>query len=163
MKNRFKAPVLAVGAAFVLSGCGLLDVDNPNSLVEESVELEAAANGMVNGALQRVSVAIADVWEAYLVASDELYWIGSRDAWFSLDHGFVADPENEFIDSAFPQLGQAVWTASNELRILQNHIDDPGVGWTAADFQKDYHRAQLFNGLILMIVFISVGWGKNDR
>ena len=81
MKNRIKAPAIAVAAVVALSGCNLLDVTNPNSLVEESIMLEAAANGVVNGSLNRISNGISDVWEGYLVTSDELYWIGSRDAW----------------------------------------------------------------------------------
>ena len=80
MKNRIKAPAMAVAAMVALSGCNLLDVDNPNSLVEASIKLEAAANGVVNGSLNRISNGISDVWEGYLVTSDELYWIGSRDA-----------------------------------------------------------------------------------
>ena len=73
MKNRIKAPAIAVAAMVALSGCdGLLDVDNPNALVEESIKLEAAANGVVNGSLNRISNGISDVWEGYLVASDEL-------------------------------------------------------------------------------------------
>ena len=34
MNNRIKAPAIAVAAVIALSGCNLLDVDNPNSLVE---------------------------------------------------------------------------------------------------------------------------------
>jgi hypothetical protein len=145
MNNRIKAPAMAMAAALVLSGCNLLDVDNPNSLVEESIKLEAAANGVVNGALNRISNGISDVWEGYLVTSDELYWIGSRDAWGQLDQGFVGNPENEFLDSAFPSLGQGVWMAQNAVDILTEHSAN------GAGFEKDLARAQLFNGMILMV------------
>ena len=145
MKNRIKAPAMAVAAMVALSGCNLLDVDNPNSLVEASIKLEAAANGVVNGSLNRISNGISDVWEGYLVTSDELYWIGSRDAWGQLDQGFVGNPENEFLDSAFPSLGQAVWMAQNAVEILTEHAaNGPG-------FEKDLARAHLFNGMILMV------------
>ena len=47
-----------------MTGCGdLLDVNNPNNLVEESVQLPAAAEGVVNGSLRAVSRAASDVWE----------------------------------------------------------------------------------------------------
>ena len=145
MKNRIKAPAMAVAATVALSGCNLLDVDNPNSLVEASIKLEAAANGVVNGSLNRISNGISSVWQAYLVASDELYWIGSRDAWGQLDQGFVGNPENEFTDGAFPALGQGVWMAQNAVDILTEH-NAAGTG-----FEKDLARAQLFNGMILMV------------
>ncbi len=145
MNNRMKAPAMAMAAALVLSGCNLLDVDNPNSLVEASIKLEAAANGVVNGALNRISNGISDVWEGYLVTSDELYWIGSRDAWGQLDQGFVGNPENEFLDGAFPSLGQGVWMAQNAVDILTEHAA------SGSGFEKDLARAHLFNGMILMV------------
>jgi len=148
MNSRFKAPVLALTAAFTLSGCGLLDVDNPNSLVEASIQLEAAANGVANGSLRLVSNAVASVWEAPAVVGDELYWTGSRDAWGQLDQGFIGDPLNEFTDGAFPSLGRAVWMGQNAVDILTEHVaNNP----TNDDFATDLARAQLFNGLILMV------------
>ena len=145
MKNRITAPAIAVAAVVALSGCNLLDVTNPNSLVEESIMLEAAANGVVNGSLNRISNGISDVWEGYLVTSDELYWIGSRDAWGQLDQGYVGNPENEFLDGAFPSLGQGVWMAQNAVEILTEHAANSSA------FAKDLARAQLYNGMMLMV------------
>lgn len=148
MKIHIKAPVLAVTAMFVLSGCDLLDVDNPNNLVEESVQLESAANAMANGSLRLVSEAVGDVWEAPAVVADELFWVGSRDAWGQLDDGFITDPLNEFTDGAFPSLGRAVWMAQEAVDVLTMHVENnPGN----ASFARDLARAQLFNGIILMV------------
>lgn len=149
MMNRIKAPAAAVAGMLLLSGCdGLLDVDNPNNLVEEAIQQEAAANGVVNGALWHVSEALGDVWEGTAVTADELFWIGSRDAWQSLDQGFIDDPSNEFTDAAFPNLGQAVWMAQNAVEILEGHVansSDP------AQFQVDLGRAYMLRGMILMV------------
>jgi hypothetical protein len=149
MTNRIKAPLAAVAGMLVLSGCGdLLDVDNPNSLVEESIQQQAAANGVANGALWHVSQAIADVWEGPAVTSDNLYWIGSRDAWGALDEGFISDNANEFTDAAFPTLGQAVWVAQNAVEILEGHTQaDNGD-----EFQLDFARTLMFRGMVLMVV-----------
>jgi hypothetical protein len=148
MTNRIKAPILAVAAVFALSGCDLLDVDNPNSLVESSIEQEAAANGVANGSLRLVADAIADIWEGPAVVSDELYWTGSRDAWGSLDRGAIGDPLNEFTDGAFPSLGQAVWMANKAVTVLEGHVtNNPGDD----DFALDLARAQMFNGLALLV------------
>ena len=146
--NRIKAPAMAIAAVFVLSGCNLLDVDNPNNLVEESIQLESAANAVANGSLRLVSNAVSDVWEGPAVVADELYWTGSRDAWGQLDNGFIADPLNEFTDGAFPSLGRAVWMAQNAVDILTEHVaNNPGDD----AFAEDLARAQFFNGIILMV------------
>jgi starch-binding outer membrane protein, SusD/RagB family len=147
MKNRIKAPVMAVAVTFALSGCGLLDVDNPNSLVEESIQQEASANGVANGSLQLMSEALADVWEGPGVTSDELYWIGSRDAWGQLDNGFISNPENEFTDAAFPTLGRAAWMSQNAVEILTGHFTNSG-----AAFQTDLGRSLMFRGVVMMVI-----------
>ena len=149
MNNRIKAPVMAVAMSFALTGCGLLDVDNPNSLVEESIKQEAAANGVANGSFQLVGEALSDIWEGPAVASDELYWIGSRDAWGQLDQGFIKNNENEFTDSAFPQLGTSAWMAQNAVEILTTHFTE-GV-LPPEDFRLDLGRAYMFRGMILMV------------
>jgi len=148
MNTRMKSPVLLVAAAFALAGCNLLDVNNPNSLTEESIQLEAAANGVANGALTLVSDAIADIWEGPAVVADELYWTGSRDAWGQLDNGYIGDELNEFTDGAFPSLGEAVWMAQNAVDILSEHV---AANPSSDSFAKDLARAQLFNGIILMV------------
>lgn len=148
MTNRIKAPVLAVAAVFALSGCDLLDVDNPNSLVEASIQLEAASNGVANGSLRLVADAIADVWEGPSMVADELYWTGSRDAWGSLDRGNIGDPLNEFMDSAFPSLGQATWMAANAVTIISEHVANNAGD---AGFALDLANAHLYNGIILMV------------
>ena len=156
MKNRIKQAttlraVVPVVAAFALSGCGVFDLDvgNPNNLIEESVRREAAASAMVNGSLSLVSTAVSSIWQPYLVASDEMYWIGSRDAWNELDNGFVGNPNNEFTDGAFPSVGRGVWMARQAVRILTVHVsNNPGV----TSFQFDLARGQLYYGIMLMVI-----------
>src|SRR5687768_10994479 len=104
------ASALALGV--LLSGCGdLLDVSNPNDLTEESIQAVAAASAVVNGAVAANAASISQHWLGYLMASDEIVWIGSRDAWGQLDQGFIANPANEFTDDAFRNLAQARWLA----------------------------------------------------
>lgn len=150
MMNRIKAPLALVAGAVLVTGCGgLLDVENPNNLVEDAVGREAAANGVVNGALWHASEALGDVWEGPAVVSNELYWIGSRDAWGALDQGFITDALNEFTDAAFPNLGQAIWMAQRAVEILEGHVN------TAAEpeaFELDRGRAYMFRGLALMVI-----------
>ena len=145
MKARLATPLLA---AFAL-GCGdLLDVNNPNDLVEEDIRKEAAAAAVVNGTLTLVASSVSQSWQPYLVASDEMRWIGSRDAWLSLDLGFVDDPLNEFIDGPFPAMGQARWMSDEAIEILQGHHDNN----PSNSIKTDLARAYMYSGIIYMVI-----------
>ncbi len=150
MTKRMKGPVVALFAALSVSACdSLLDVDNPNSLVEESIRQEAAANAVVNGALSLTADALSNMWQVYLVPTDEFYWIGSRDAWGSLDQGFIGDANNEFTDAAFPNLAQARWMADEAVEILTEHnANDP----SNTGMKTDLARANLYSGIVYMTV-----------
>ena len=139
----------ALLGVFALAGCGnILDVTNPNNLVEDDVQKLEAAAATVNGAEALVYEAIGQIYAPYHVSTDELYWIGSRDAWFTLDQGAVDDPFNEFTDAAFPFLGQARWMADYALETVQGHIaEESSAG--LLDLQA---RANLYAGLIYMII-----------
>jgi hypothetical protein len=149
MKNRnSKIWVAILLAAFAVGGCDILDVNNPNSLVEEDIRSEAAAAAVVNGTLTLVSSSVSQSWQPYLVASDEMRWIGSRDAWLSLDLGFVDDPLNEFIDGPFPAMGQARWMSDEAIEILnEHHGNNPSTA-----IKTDLARASLYSGIIYMVI-----------
>jgi hypothetical protein len=138
---------LALGLA--PAACDILDVNNPNNLTEDSIESPAAANAVVNGAVAQNARAIATQWLGYLIATDEITWIGSRDAWGQLDQGFVSNPANEFTDAAFPQVAQARWVADRAVAILDGHVanfpTDDGM-------RRDQARAYLQAGLIYTVI-----------
>jgi hypothetical protein len=140
---------LALMAVTAFAACGdLLDVANPNDLVEDDIKQEAAAAAVVNGALTLMSSSVSQSWQPYLVASDELRWIGSRDAWLSLDKGFIDDPLNEFIDGPFPAMGQARWMTDLAIETLTEHVgNNPS---TAMKF--NLARANLYSGIMYMVI-----------
>ncbi len=132
----------------MLASCDLLDVNNPNDLVEADVRQEAAANAVVNGALTLVASSVSQSWQPYLMASDEMYWIGSRDAWQSLDQGAVSDPYNEFIDGPFPAMGQGRWMADQAIEILtEHHGNNPSDA-----IKTDLARANFYAGIMYMVI-----------
>ena len=133
---------------FALGGCDILDVSNPNDLAEEDIRAEGAAAAVVNGVLTLVASSVSQSWQPYLVASDELRWIGSRDAWLSLDQGFVDDPLNEFIDGPFPAMGQARWMSDEAIEILSEHHR----GSPSTAIKTDLARAYLYSGIIYMVI-----------
>ncbi len=146
LRNRLSLMAVTF-AAFSLAACGdLLDVSNPNDLVEDDIRKEPAASAVVNGALSLVSSSVSQSWQPYLVASDEMRWIGSRDAWLSLDLGFVDDPLNEFIDGPFPSMGQARWMSDQAIEILTEHAG------SNPDHRYDLARANLYSGIMYMVI-----------
>lgn len=138
-------------AVVVLSGCGLLDVENPNELVEVAVQQLSSAAGLANGAEALVADAVSQVWQAPEIASDNMFWVGSRDAWGSLDNGFLDDPFNEFVDGAFPSLGTANWMVQTAVVLLLGHVADNPDFEDIDGLKKDLARAQMFKGISLMV------------
>lgn len=138
----------AVALSLALPACDILDVNNPNNLTEESVTAPAAASAVVNGAVAANARGIATQWLGYHMATDEIVWIGSRDAWGQLDEGFVSNPANEFTDAAFPLLAQARWVADQAVEILDGHVAETPT----AAMKKDQARAYLQAGMIYMVI-----------
>ena len=142
----------ALVAMSALAGCGLLDVSNPNDLVEEDIRKIEAASAVVNGTLTLVSSSVSQSWQPYLVTSDELSWIGSRDAWLSLDKGFIDDPLNEFIDGPFPAMGQARWMSDLAIEILSDHVVNAGSDALKEAMAHHLARANLYSGIIYTVI-----------
>ncbi|MCZ6915331.1 MAG: hypothetical protein O7I93_01030 [Gemmatimonadetes bacterium] len=141
VRPRFRgAPMLAIWIVFAVSGCdSLLDVTNPNNVVGEDLLDPTAATAVANGALYTVQEGYGYMLAPYSTVSDELHWIGSRDAWFELELGTPGNPANEFVDGAFPFFAQGRWMADEAIKILVQHQTD-GV---LAD-ETDLARAYLF-------------------
>ena len=148
MTNIIKTSAIVLAGSLILSGCDILDVNNPNNLIEESIEAPAAASAVANGAQARVARAVGFIRQPYLVASDEFYWIGSRDAWLSLDKGYLNDPNNEFLDAAFPPLGDGRWLADRAVAILQGHVAET----PSTKMKTDLARANLYAGIMYMTI-----------
>jgi hypothetical protein len=102
-----------------VSSCDLLDVNNPNSLIEEDLDNPAAAPAIANGAEATLTNALGDILAPYSTATDELIWIGTRDGWQELDQGKLDNPLNEFADAAFNSISEARWTADNAINRLE--------------------------------------------
>jgi len=102
--------VAATVGALLLIGCeNLLEVDNPNRILDDDLRDPAAAPALANGALSRLSEAYGFIQRAQAPVSDEFTWIGSWDATRELYQGFPGNPQNEDIDIAFNNAGSARW------------------------------------------------------
>ena len=128
-----------------LTGCDLLDVENPNNLVQEDIEDPAAANAIANGALATTTRALGYLTALSGTSSDEVTWIGSRDGWGQLNEGKFGDPRNEFTDAAFPFMGEARWMADEAKALIDGFTaEDP----SNADLMDEQARANLYSAMI---------------
>ncbi|REL25043.1 hypothetical protein DYD21_16145 [Rhodohalobacter sp. SW132] len=121
LKTSFFALVLITG--FGLLSCDILDVDNPNSLIEEDLNNPAAAPAIANGAEATLSRGLGNLLAPYSTVTDELTWIGTRDAWLALNQGETYDPLNEFVDGAYASINEARWTADNAILRIEAFRD----------------------------------------
>lgn len=129
------AALLVVGAAAACSS--LLDVKNPNNVTGDALNDPASASAQANGTLSTLARAWAIALTPYAEVTDELTWIGSRDAWQDLDYGNVSGVTNEFVDAAFPFLAEARWMADQTIRNLSD-FDSRGVLKVRDDLTRSY-------------------------
>lgn len=142
------APVVAIAAIGALGACdALLDVENPNNLVQEDIENPVAGNALSNGAMATVARGIGYYVVPAGTGSDELLWIGSRDAWGEIDRGNMSNPFNEFTDLAFKLFSEGRWMSDEAVNTL-NAQDAEG---TIVD-RSDLGRAYLWSGIIYTYV-----------
>lgn len=125
-KNRIaKAGWGALIGVLSLTACdSLLDVENPNSLVQEDLATPSSAGALANGALSTVARAAGQAVMLHAAASDELVFTGSRDAWIQLEEGDLRDPANEFSDAAWPFVAEGRWMADEAIRLLTVFNDE---------------------------------------
>lgn len=134
----------AFGMTLLLGACDLLEVDNPNALVQEDIEKVAAAAAAVNGAQALTASGIGSIYAPFSTVGDEITWIGSRDAWNELDQGTPDNPGNEFADGAFPGIAQARWMTQFAVEIMEGHVaEDAGN----SALQGHLARANLYAGV----------------
>jgi len=136
-RARSRALVSLYLAALAVGCSGLLDVENPNNVNQDNLNNPAAAGPLANGALSATARAWGTVLTPYSEATDELTWIGSRDAWGDLDQGYLTGITNEFVDAAFPSLAQARWLSDEAIKRLRA-FDSAGVLPNRADLARSY-------------------------
>lgn len=122
MASARRAARLTVGAGVLVlaAGCqSLLDVKNPNNIAETSLDNPAAAGPEANGSLAATVRMLSATTIVYAEVTDEMDWIGSRDAWNELDVGTISNTSNEFADGAFPFVGEARYLADATIARLE--------------------------------------------
>ena len=144
-KALFMLPGILV-LSLVTVGCDM-DAENPNALVEEDLGDPAVAGAMANGALNTTSNGIGAMITPGSVLTDETTWIGSRDAWGSLDKGQVSDVYNEFVDGQWNQITEGRWMADQAVTTLEAFQSDG----TLSDVEI-LARAYLYAGVVRVYI-----------
>ena len=144
MPGRASRVAVALAATLSLAACSsLLDVSNPNNVVEDALNNPGAATAIANGAGATVTRAYTAMLSPYGAVTDELTYVGSRDAYGYADQGEVADPFNEFSDAAWNEMTEARWTTATAVARLKQFNTD-GV----LPDKNDLARALLYEAII---------------
>jgi len=139
--------VAVLSATLFAGACGLLDVTNPNNVVEDALNNPGAATALANGAGATLTRALTAILAPYGAVTDELTYVGSRDAYGYADRGEVSDPFNEFADAAFPEMAEARWTSANAVERLKGFNTEN----TLVD-KNDLARALLYESIIFTAI-----------
>lgn len=130
MLSRYRSFVAFFVAGTLLliagGGCDILDVSNPNNLTEDQIGPTSIVP-LANGAEASVTRALGAVYGPYSAATGELRHIGSRNAWGQLDGGSIDVPGNEFSDSAFPYVAEAVWLTRTNIERMETFRENDNL------------------------------------
>ena len=108
--------LVAGGAAGAAGGCkGVLDVENPNNVIEANITTVAAATPLANGVVGITVRALNAVLDPFSTVSDELDFVGSQDGFFQLDVGNVSNPAIQFSNNGFARVAEARWMGDEAL------------------------------------------------
>ena len=135
---------LVAGALVAGVACSdFLNVENTNAIPEEDLNNAASAGNQANGVLAATVRALSGVRVPYSVATDELDWIGSRDAWLELERGQIGNYINEFTDQAFPFIAEARYLGDQTIARLRTFQGN-------AELQDSSHlaRAYLYTAIV---------------
>lgn len=101
----------------LFSACNtLLEVDNPNNVSSDALDVPTAAPAIVNGAINTGAQAISSLLNAYTIISDETFQTGSRDDYRLLDTGLIDNNTNEYVQASYLQAMKARWMAEQAIQ-----------------------------------------------
>ena len=118
-----------MSASLLILGMGcksLLDVDNPNNVSADALDEPAAAPAIVAGAENLAANGLSSLYNAAVPATDEAYFLGSRDDYRLLDAGGFDAVANEYVQSGYIVMSRARWMSNQAIDKLRK-FDTDGV------------------------------------
>ena len=147
MKNNILKYFGIVFSILLFNNCSL-DADNPNNLLEEGLDIRAFGP-LVNGLEGVVIRAYGNILAPYSVASDEMIWIGSRDAWQQLNFGNVDGIGHEFVDGAYFYVNEARYWADD---VIARGVEFSTSNAFSASNKADLARAYMYGAVIYIVI-----------
>jgi hypothetical protein len=127
------------------TGCDtLLDVENPNNVVQEDLESASSVNALVNGALALAAASVSNVMVSTADLSDEFSHTGSQNWAAELDVGLITNPEGRS-DALFNALSEARWMADEAIDVASGFEGELTV-------PTDVARANLISGILYLTI-----------
>lgn len=140
--NRLETGLLAAALAVATAGCdSLLEVENPNNVVQQDLENAEAVTALVNGAVGLTSDAIGETALSSATLTDELLWTGSQNWAGELDRGTLTNPAGRS-DDLTNWYAEAVWTAEEAVRMVTE----------VQGSQRDLMLANMYSGIMHMMI-----------
>jgi hypothetical protein len=117
---------MAITATFLTLGAcnSMLEVDNPNNVSQDALDVPAAAPAIVAGAENLSGNAVSSLLNFYTPATDEAFWVGSRDDYRLLDSGELGINTNEYVQSAYLVISKARWMGDQAVEKLTKFNTD---------------------------------------
>ncbi len=141
----FQGVALVAALALTTAGCdSLLDVENPNNVVQEDLENATSVNALVNGAHALVAEALGDVTVSTADLSDEFQHTGSQNWAAELDVGSITNVEGRS-NALFNSLSTARWMAEEAIATAEQFADELVV-------PTDLANAYLASGIAYMTI-----------
>jgi hypothetical protein len=114
-----RAAATSLAAIALGAGCNLLDVSNPNNVLDTSLDDATAAPSIATGVVGLTIRALNGMLDVYGTATDELDWVGSQDGFNQLDLGNVSRTQLQFSDNGYLQTASARWTGDQAIARLR--------------------------------------------
>lgn len=129
--------------AVLISGCGdILEVENPNNVLQDDLEVASSADAIVNGALSTTARSLSNAVRGSVTLTDEYDWVGSWNAAGELERGQLANNANDFSNTLFNDLAVSRWLSDEAIKLLEG-FDEAGTLPNRADLG----RAYLYSGI----------------
>ena len=145
---------LGASALIMLAGCkSLLEVENPNNVSESALDVPAAAPAIVAGAENIAANGLSSLYNAAIPASDEAFWVGSRDDYRLLDTGGFDAVANEYVQSGYIIMSKARWMSNQAITKVS------GFNTAGQLLDKQLLVRAYLNAAV---VYTAIGDGYND-
>ncbi|HEY9514901.1 MAG TPA: hypothetical protein VIQ74_04400 [Gemmatimonadaceae bacterium] len=130
-------------ALLAVGGCNILDVTNPNNVIEDALQNPTAVQAEVNGSVAQTMQGLLMMYGYIESASDNIEWVGSLDGMHEINIGNLRNPFNEFSDDADRAMNPARWLANQTVERLEafqaeGQLADP----------SQLARANLFDAIV---------------